>query len=168
MKVFLRVVCYVSFLSAVFFTSSLEAPLRRLLSPEIQQDTLTTNNVIDTQQKQQQHENTASYIPPFLHNFYKQLSASNKYFETDPSMSVIKGYFDGECIQIFVYVSFYCVIHLQYLLQSAFVLTFVIILYNFQIIYSCIVRGLKNLGQKFHIEFAHKYVPIILTMDSVH
>ena len=131
MKVFLRVTCYVLFLSAVFFTSSFEAPLRKSLTPEIQQDTLA-NDVINTQQ--QQNGNTASYIPPFLHNFYKQLSASDKYFETDPSMTVIKGYFDGEFILIFMF-HFNYIITFATLMQSAFELISVTI-------YKCYIRVL--------------------------
>nr|ATY70061.1 BMPLc [Oopsacas minuta] len=36
----------------------------------------------------------ASYIPPFLHNFYNQLSANDQLFATEPSMQVYKGFFD--------------------------------------------------------------------------
>ena len=90
----------------IFFKPSFEAAILTRVSEFRDSPTNVRNsNVFTTQTTSFLRQQTVSFIPPFLRNFYHQLSVNDNLWDNEPSMQVFKGSFDGKLIDMLIFIN---------------------------------------------------------------
>ena len=89
-------VLYSALLFAILFKPSFEAAILSQVATSIRNSNVIATQTTNSLQQQNSASLTASFIPPFLRNFYHKLSVNDNLWNIEPSMQVFKGLFDGK------------------------------------------------------------------------